>query len=157
MQPEFATEVLAGCRRAGIATAIETCGYCEWAVLESLLAETDLVLYDLKIIDDTEHQKWTGRSNHRILENVRRLAGRNVQVRVPLIPGITDTQENLASIFQFMRASGLASVCLLPYNASAGAKYEWLGGGIRDPGRAAGQPADCRDAGSCPGDGGWRR
>jgi pyruvate formate lyase activating enzyme len=127
MQAEFAGAVLAGCREAGISTAIETCGYCEWPVLESLLACTDLVLYDLKILDDTEHRKWTGRSNHRILANARRLAGRNVQVRVPLIPGITDTQENLADLFAFLRETGLPRVCLLPYNPSAGAKYEWLG------------------------------
>ena len=53
--------------------------------------------------------------------------GGTVQVRVPLIPGITDTAENLGSIFQFLRASGLPRVCLLPYNPSSGAKYEWLG------------------------------
>jgi pyruvate-formate lyase-activating enzyme len=54
------------------------------------------------------------------------LATRNVQVRVPLIPGITDTEENLYAITAFMREVGLGSVALLPYNTSAGAKYEWL-------------------------------
>ncbi len=127
MQAEFAAAVLAGCHKAGIHTAFETCGYCEWAALESLLAHADLVLYDLKILDDAEHHRWTGRSNHRILENVRRLAGRNVQVRVPLIPGITDTMENLGAIFEFLREGGLPNVCLLPYNPASGAKYEWLG------------------------------
>ena len=48
-------------------------------------------------------------------------------MRVPLIPGITDTEENLLSIFDFMRDVGLLSVALLPYNPSADAKYEWLG------------------------------
>jgi glycyl-radical enzyme activating protein len=144
MQAEFAAAVLAGCRDAGISTAIETCGYCEWPVLESLLPHTDLVLYDLKIIDDTEHLKWTGRSNYRILANARRLAGRPVQVRVPLIPYITDSQENLADLFAFLREAHLSSVCLLPYNPSSGAKYEWLGltceiqGQPQDPGKIEG-------------------
>ncbi len=127
MQPQFAVEVLAGCRRAGIATAIETCGHCDWPVLESLLVHTDLVLFDLKLIDEAQHRRWTGHGNRRILDNARRLTGRNVQVRVPLIPGITDTPENLQGIFRFMRDANLSNVCLLPFNPSAGAKYDWLG------------------------------
>jgi len=126
-QPEFAASVLAGCQAEGIHTAIETCGACEWERLEQLLPYTDQVLYDLKLIDDAAHQRWTGVSNQPILRNAERLAGRNVQVRVPLIPGVTDADENLRAIFDFMRRVGLPFVALLPYNASASAKYEWLG------------------------------
>ena len=85
------------------------------------------MLYDLKLIDDALHRYWVGASNKQILANAGRLAGYNVQVRVPLIPGITDTDANLHDIFTFMRQSGLGRVALLPYNPSAGAKYEWLG------------------------------
>ena len=85
------------------------------------------MLYDLKLIDEAAHRRWTGASNRRILANARRLAGRNVQVRVPLIPGITDTEQNLRAIAAFMADAGLVRVALLPYNPSAGAKYEWLG------------------------------
>lgn len=127
LQPLFAEAVLAGCREEKIPTAIETSGYCDLATLERLTSYVDLVLYDLKLIDEEQHRKWTGRCNHQILANARRLAGRNVQVRVPLIPAITDTRENLAGIFAFMREAGLPSVCLLPYNPSSAAKYEWLG------------------------------
>jgi pyruvate formate lyase activating enzyme len=130
MQPEFAAAVLAGCRARGIHTAIETCGACRWDRLEPLAANSDLVLYDLKLIDDRAHRRWTGASNRTILQNATRLAklaAERVQVRVPLIPEITDTEENLRAIFAFMRAVGLPSVALLPYNASASAKYEWLG------------------------------
>lgn len=126
-QTEFAKAVLAGCRSQGIHTAIETCGACGWPQLERLLAHTNLVLYDLKLIDDEAHRRSTGASNRQILHNAMKLAGYNVQVRVPLIPGITDTEENLCGIFTFMRRAGLPSVALLPYNASASAKYEWLG------------------------------
>lgn len=126
-QAGFAAAVLEGCRGLGIHTAVETCGACGWAQLEQILPYTDLVLYDLKLIDDAAHRRWTGGSNRQVLQNASRLAGRNVQVRVPLIPGVTDTEENLRGIFTFMQGAGLSSVALLPYNASAGAKYEWLG------------------------------
>ena len=95
-------------------------------MLERLADLSDLVLYDLKLIDDAEHRRWTGASNRQILDNARRLAGRNVQVRVPLIPGITDTDANLPGLFGFMQEAGLRRVALLPYNPSAGAKYQWL-------------------------------
>ena len=126
-QTDFAAEVLAGCRSKGIHTAIETSGACAWSRLESLLPHTDLVLYDLKLIDDEAHKRWTGASNRPILDNAARLAGCNIQVRVPLIPGITDTRDNLNRIFAFMQKIGLSSVALLPFNTAAGAKYEWLG------------------------------
>jgi pyruvate formate lyase activating enzyme len=126
MQPDFAEAVLTGCREAGIHTAIETCGACDWPTLERLADRADLVLYDLKLIDEAAHRRWTGASNRPILENARRLAGHNVQVRVPLIPGVTDTEANLRAIADFMAGAGLRRVALLPYNPSAGAKYEWL-------------------------------
>ena len=126
-QPDFAAAVLEGCQSQGIHTTIETCGACAWTQLERLVAHTDLVLYDLKLIDEEAHCRWTGVSNRQILRNAARLAERNVRVRVPLIPGITDTEDNLHGIFTFMRSAGLSAVELLPYNPSSGAKYEWLG------------------------------
>jgi len=126
-QVAFASAILAGCRREGISTAIETCGACEWSHLAPLADAADLVLYDLKLIDEQAHRRWTGAGNRDILANARRLAGRDVEVRVPLIPGITDTEANLEGIFAFLRDAGLPRVTLLPFNATAPAKYEWLG------------------------------
>jgi pyruvate formate lyase activating enzyme len=126
-QPAFCAAMLKGCRQEGINTAIQTSGYCLWSDLETLLGQADLVMYDIKLIDDQQHRQWTGRSNRPILENAARLAGRNVQVRVPLIPGITDTAGNIRGICQYVRQAGLRQVCLLPYNGSSAAKYEWLG------------------------------
>ena len=125
-QAEFAVAVLAGCRSRGIHTAIETCGAAAWSRLEKLLKHTDLVLYDLKLIDEGEHQRWTGGTNRQVLANARRLSGTNTEIRVPLVPGITDLEKNLRGIFRFVRAAGLSRVALLPYNPSAAAKYEWL-------------------------------
>ena len=126
-QTAFAEAVLAGCRSQGIHTAIETSGACPWPALSRLLRHTDLVLYDLKVMDETEHRRWVGASNRRILENAAKLSSHTVQVRVPLIPGVTDTEENLQSIFAFLRSVGHDSVAFLPHNPAAAAKYEWLG------------------------------
>lgn len=127
MQADFAEAILQGCRQGGIHTAIETSGACSWEKLECLVRHADLTLYDLKLLDPAEHRRWTGAPNDRILENAARLAGRNVQVRIPLIPSITDTEENLRGIFGFMSEVGLPQVSLLPFNPSAAAKHEWLG------------------------------
>jgi pyruvate formate lyase activating enzyme len=127
VQSDFAEAILAGCKSYGIHTAIETSGACSWNNLERLLKYTDLILYDLKLINDEEHCKWTGVSNKQILDNASRLTEYNVQIRVPLIPFITDREENLQGIFAFMQKVGLHNVALLPYNTSASAKYEWLG------------------------------
>jgi pyruvate formate lyase activating enzyme len=131
-QVDYAEAVLDGCRSRGIHTAIETCGAVSWSRLERLVERADLVLYDLKLIDEGAHRRWTGATNRQILDNARRLAeigraGNSVQIRVPLIPGITDRADHLRGIFGFMREVGLHRVALLPYNPSAGAKYEWLG------------------------------
>jgi len=129
-QSEFAAALLSGCREAGIHTAIETTGACRWERLKPLVDFADLVLYDLKLIDPEAHQRWTGMDNRQILENAAHLAGQageRVRVRVPLIPKITDTEENLRGLFAHVRDLGLSRVDLLPFNPSAGAKYEWLG------------------------------
>ena len=125
----FAEAVLGGCQAKGIHTAIETCGAASWSRVKRLADRSDLILYDLKLIDEELHRQWTGAGNRQILDNARRLAegGYTVQIRVPLIPGVTDTAENLGRLFAFMCEVGLKRVALLPYNPSAGAKYEWLG------------------------------
>jgi len=126
-QASFAEQVLRGCQALGVHTAIETSGACDWEPLGRLVPHTDLVLYDLKLIDSDAHRRWTGASNRQILENASRLPGCKTQVRVPLIPGITDTDQNLSEIYSFAAEAGLRNVALLPYNPSAAAKYEWLG------------------------------
>ena len=134
-QADFADAVLSGCKALDIHTAIETSGACSWNRLEKLLKHTDLLLYDLKLINDDEHRKWTGISNKQILENASHLSDYNAQIRVPLIPKITDTEKNLGEIFSFMKKNSLNSIALLLYNASAGAKYEWLGQEYRIKGK----------------------
>jgi len=126
-QPRFAEAVLAGCREHGIHTALETSGAVEGAPFAALVRLADLILYDLKIMDSRMHARWTGAGNERIVDNLLRIDPARVQVRVPLIPGVSDTAENLAAIFAFCAEHGLCSVALLPYNGATAAKYEWLG------------------------------
>jgi pyruvate formate lyase activating enzyme len=127
-QAEFGAAVLSGCQAQDIHTAIETCGAASWDRLGKLAQHSDLILYDIKLLDEDAHRRWTGAPNKQILDNVRRLTvhGHSVQIRVPLIPGITDTRENLCAIAAFVRDVGLTQIVLLPYNESASAKYEWL-------------------------------
>lgn len=127
LQPEFAKAFLSSCREKNIPTAMETCGACDADKFLELAQLCDLILYDIKLIQDKDHRLWTGISNKGILENARRIKNMNVEIRVPMIPGVTDTVENLEGIYKFVLDSGLKSVSLLPYNPAAGAKYEWLG------------------------------
>lgn len=91
----------------------------------SVISRMKLVYMDIKLADDTLHRKYTGVSNRKILYNLKQLreSGIPCVIRTPLIPGITDTQENLEAIRQL--ADGLSQE-LLPYNQMAGAKYQLL-------------------------------
>jgi len=127
MQPDFAAELLAGCRATGIATALDTSGFGDPDALDTLLPHTDLVLFDLKVMDSEQHRKWTGVSNELILENLARLAsaGTTIWARIPLVPGVTDTEENLDAIVTLVRAHGcIRQVHLLPYHPLGAAKHD---------------------------------
>jgi len=130
MQCEFVTSLLTECQRRNIHTAIETCGYARWSRLERILQHLDLVLFDIKSMDPEEHVRLTGVSNEPVLRNARRIASYAIPViiRVPIIPGYTDSQSNIESIAKF--ATGLRTVTqieLLPYHQLGERKYEWLG------------------------------
>ena len=109
--------------------AVQTSGFASERVFSSVLAHCDYVLYDLKIIDDNLHQKFVGVSNETILKNYHTLANSGVDfiTRVPLIPTVTDTVENLTQIAELMNQNGVRGVELLPYNKMAGGKYKLVG------------------------------
>ena len=109
-------------------TAIQTCGYTDAVHFAKGLALCDYVLYDLKLMETEAHRRYCGAENGRILENYRTLAASGVPfvTRIPLIPGVTDTVENLTAIAAFVRAQGVDYVELLPYNRMAGSKYAGL-------------------------------
>lgn len=128
-QPEFLAEILGECNKAGIHTAIETCGYCSQSDLERIVPLVDLFLFDIKIINPEKHKIFTGKSNRVILRNLKSLSeqGKKIIIRFPLIPGITDTDENINDVVSMMKRLGLKDIDLEPYHSLGVAKYGELG------------------------------
>jgi pyruvate formate lyase activating enzyme len=129
-QAEFLLELLSACRQRGIHTAVDTCGHAPWSVLDQVRQDTDLFLYDLKLMDDTRHINWTDASNADILSNLRRLSenGHAILVRIPVIPGANDDEENLRAAGEFLASlPHVPPVELLAFHNIAGAKYAGLG------------------------------
>lgn len=109
--------------------ALQTCGYADMKTFYSVVSECDYVLYDLKLMDDKTHRYYTGVSNLPIIENYRLLAatGKEMVTRIPLIPGVNDTRDNIIATAQFMADNEKYYVELLPYNKLAGGKYKLIG------------------------------
>jgi pyruvate formate lyase activating enzyme len=128
-QPKFTLALLKRCKENGIHTAMETCGYVSYDVLRSMLDYLDLVLYDLKHMKDDVHKEMTGVSNERILENFRRLSREKVEcvVRLPLIVGFNDDEENVRETSRFVASLGVKKLDLLPFNELPSGKYKTLG------------------------------
>lgn len=131
-EPFMQSEFLFDCLRelkGKIHTAIQTSGYCDEGVLDKAIALADYFLFDLKLINDGMHQKYTGVSNRKILRNFSVLAKscKDFVVRIPLIPSVTDTAENIAGIVKILKDNRVSYVELLPYNKMAGGKYKMLG------------------------------
>jgi pyruvate formate lyase activating enzyme len=103
-QPEFTREILISCREKGIHTAIETSLFCEREAIKSIADYVDLFITDLKIYDQVQHIRYTGKPNEVIKENFSYLAesGKQIIVRIPMVEGITDTKENKNSIAEFV-------------------------------------------------------
>lgn len=127
-QGEFLIECLT-LLRGKTHRAIQTCGYADGDLFRRVLGECEYVLYDLKHMDGEIHRKYTGVDNRRILENYKTLVNSGVAfvTRIPLIPTVNDTAENLRATAEFMSDLGVKYIELLPYNKMAGGKYLMLG------------------------------
>jgi pyruvate formate lyase activating enzyme len=126
MQPAFLADVLEKCKELKIHTAIETCGWADKKTIKDIIPFTDLFLFDLKIIDPGLHMTYTGKPVGPILDNLAYLASQETEtvIRVPLIPGITDTLQNLEHITEIMMKNNLKRICLEPYHSLGNEKYE---------------------------------
>jgi len=121
---------LAALRAEGASTALDTCGFGPWADLEAVAKDSDLVLYDLKLIDAARHLGATGVPSGPILENLARLGRVHpaIWIRVPLIPGLNDDDANLEATARIAADTpGVRRVDLLPYHATGLAKAARLG------------------------------
>ena len=126
-QPQFTAELVKQCKIAGLHTAIETCGYAEYAVIAEIAKNVDLMLFDVKHMNDGAHKKVTGVSNKNILKNLARLRkdfpDMEVVIRTPLIPDLNDTEENIRETGKFLASLGIGSWDVLPFNTLAVSKY----------------------------------
>lgn len=124
----FLEELLKSCNNRGIHTAIDTSGYVPWENFEKISDKVDLFLFDLKLMDDEKHKKYTGVSNVIILENLKKLSniGANIYIRMPIIAGIND-DSNIDESINFLSNLNIIQVNLLPYHKMGMDKYKRLG------------------------------
>jgi len=130
LQREFARELMVRLREEGVHVALDTCGSAPPEVFRELADLADLVLYDLKLMDPALHREYTGIELERVLTNAEWLAhaGKLAWVRTPVIPGYTDTEDNIRSIARFIkeRMPNVERYDLLAYNNTCQGKYERL-------------------------------
>ena len=129
MQFEFLLEALKACKTNGYSTAIDTSGYSSPEDFEAVMHFTDIFLFDIKHYDDSKHIEYTGVSNIGIFDNLRFLlkSGKDVMVRIPVIPGINDDTVNLTEIRQLvagLRCENLIKINLLPFHRIGASKYK---------------------------------
>lgn len=127
----YAAELARELKARGIPVLLETGGDFDWdRFQEKLLPHLDQIYIDLKLVDRETHLRYTKRDNDRILANLARLIAQTqvpVLVRVPLIPGITATPENLTAVARWLSDHGRSKIALLPYNPLWLAKAQGLG------------------------------
>jgi pyruvate formate lyase activating enzyme len=119
LQPDFSLYLLRACKERGIHTAIDTCGHVDSKSLMRIAEHVDLFLYDLKLINEEKHKRFTGVSNQLILENLKKLSdsGQKTIVRLPLIPGVNDDGKDIQEVGEFVSSlGGLREVSVLPYH-----------------------------------------
>jgi pyruvate formate lyase activating enzyme len=126
MRPLFLENLLDACKEEELMTTLDTCGFASWEILDRIKDKINLFLYDIKIIDEDKHRKYTGVSNSVILNNLQRLdaEGKKLIIRFPVIPGITDTNENVNQILDFIKSLKKTNeIHLLPFHNIAKGKY----------------------------------
>lgn len=128
LQNHFLLEMLKLCRQHDIRTAVDTTGYAPEKIFEQVLENTDLFLFDLKILDNQAHKKYTGVQNSLILKNFQRLCALGVAqiVRIPLIPTVNMSEKAISELIGYLepKLPATQNVDLLPYHKIAGHKYE---------------------------------
>lgn len=143
LQPEFSLEILQRCKDEGLHTAIETCGNYAWREVEPLLPFTDLIMMDLKHLDEARHREITGASNKKVLENASHFAKTDKPIifRTPVVPSVNDNEEDIRAIAGFIKeladervaqSNGTGSPSaiqyeLLAFHRLASDKYKSLG------------------------------
>jgi pyruvate formate lyase activating enzyme len=129
-QPAFTKAILEECRKRMIHTAIETSLFCEKDTLDLIAPLVDLFIVDLKIFESERHKYYTGKVNETIKENFRYIAQqeKSILVRIPMIDNITNTDENIAAITDFVRETRMdIQIEMIGFNPLAENNYKKLG------------------------------
>lgn len=131
VQWKFTLELLKECKKRGLHTCVESELHTNWEIIEKILPYTDLFLTDIKHMDPVKHKEYTGVSNWLILENIKKLAklGKPIVIRIPVIPGLNDSIENIRKTSEFIvqeLGATVKQVQLLPYHTLGHPKYESL-------------------------------
>ena len=129
LQNKFLEPFLHLCKNSGLNVTMETCGYFDYDDISAVLKKLDCILFDLKIMDETSHIEFTGKSNKIILQNLARMISENILVipRVPLVSGMTMDDRNVEEIIKILDALHLHTVHLLPYHSLGESKRRPLG------------------------------
>ncbi|MHC6178919.1 trans-4-hydroxy-L-proline dehydratase activase [Clostridium sp. JNZ X4-2] len=125
---DYLNNVLKACKNRGIHTTIDTSGYADWQQFEKIIDNTDLFLFDIKHMSNEKHFKYMGVGNTVILENLKKLSerGSNIYVRMPIIAGVNDDDENIDAAVDFISKLNIIQVNLLPYHKMGMDKYRRL-------------------------------
>lgn len=129
-------ELAARLKTEPITVGIDTTGYVPWSAIENIVPFADFFLWDLKHMDSIQHRKITGVNNERILENLKKLDdyGKDIYIRVPLIPGMNCTEENIRATCEFIKPlKSVKEIHLLPYHTLGKKRYEYCGKKYRMP------------------------
>jgi pyruvate formate lyase activating enzyme len=126
VQIEFLGDFLEAAKLAGLNTVIETCGVFAWSKFEAILPHLDIIYFDLKAAENDEHKRLTGLGNERILANARRTveSEKKVIFRIPLVPHMTATEENISGLIELLKELGQDEVHLLPYHRMGESKLQ---------------------------------
>ncbi len=128
-QPQLLFRLLDLCQKKEIHTCVDTSGYGEADVLLTAAQKADLMLYDIKLMDETAHKKYTGKSAGPVLDNLKYLSEQKtaVRLRFPLIPKITDTDTNIGRIIAFLEENTIyRDIHILPFHKAGEGKYAAL-------------------------------
>ena len=160
LQAKFCEAVLSRCKKIGINTAIETSAFGAYDALEKLLPYLDAVYADIKLMDDSEHKKWTGASNKTVLYNVSRMAQNysgKLRIRLPIVPSINMDDNFIQAAAEFCQSlTKLDLVEFLPYHRLGLETYRKLKrenslANIMPPGREAVEKAKAVFSQAAPG------
>lgn len=131
MQGEFALEILKLAKKQKINTAVETCGCCDKQILREAAGLLDNIMFDVKMLDEKKHIKYTGVSNKRILENLEMLFEEfphlHKCIRTPVIPTVNDNESDIKAIVDLLKGRSNYHYELLPYHRFGQGKYKLLG------------------------------